>query len=75
MFVLKIEDFRSRHGRVPTDIEAQAIRTALDRGATPEGCLCYRRVSTHEYVIWIQARTVGNSVVYESRTREWEERG
>lgn len=74
-FVQKIEEFRNRHRRVPTDVEAEEIRAALGWGATPEGCPCYRRDSMHSYIIWIQGRTLGDSVVYHSTTLAWEERG
>jgi len=62
----KIEAYRSVHGALPPDLEAVGIPERM------EGPIYYRREDDREYILWF-GTTLGESVIYSSKTRQWDQ--
>ena len=65
--VEKIERFRTENGRLPHDL------TELGMEEKMEGPLYYQKESDADYLVSF-GLTLGESMVYDSRTKEWGER-
>jgi hypothetical protein len=62
--------FRSENGRLPNDQEALRLRNSAVSALTEE-CPCYELSNKDTYFIWFGGKTLGSSLVYDSRTRSW----
>ena len=69
----RIEAYRAREGRLPTDAEGDAMLEATRRN--PDGCPCYRKTSPDQYILWFQGRSVGASLTFRSDVGAWTEGG
>jgi hypothetical protein len=69
-----IEAFRRQNGRLPTEAEADRLLRPFQPYG-PMGCPCYRVETPGLYILWFQGRSVGDSLKYDSATREWREVG
>ena len=65
--VLKIENFKTENGFLPSDLEDLGIEETL------EGPLFYEKVDSVNYVVWF-GTTLGESMIYYSDTQEWDYR-
>jgi hypothetical protein len=75
LIIGKIEEFRSTHNRLPTQNEFYSILNNLSLHKKDESCPCYNQNDNYRYYIWYSGKSVGESFMYDSKTREWGRRG
>jgi hypothetical protein len=68
------ESYRAMHGYVPTEEEIAVAGKKAGRELS-ERCPCYQRVGNSDYVVWFGYQTVGTSMVYRSKNKEWQPEG
>jgi hypothetical protein len=62
--VAKIEKFRNEKGGLPDSLSETGIVE------TEEGPVYYRKESESKYILWF-GKELGESVVYDSETKQW----
>ena len=62
--VVKIEKFRNEKGRLPDSLSETGI------AETESGPIYYRKESESKYILWF-GKGLGESVVYDSETKQW----
>jgi len=60
----KIENFRNEKGRLPDSLSEVGIVE------TESGPIYYRKESESKYILWF-GKGLGESVVYDSETKQW----
>src|SRR5688572_10082892 len=60
-----IEEFVTTHHRLPNDLCEVRLKCQED------GPIYYRKDNEREYIVWYGTR-LGSSVIYESKTRKWD---
>jgi hypothetical protein len=63
--IAKVEAFRARHGRLPETLRDVGIND-------PDLNVHYDKIDENEYRVWFGISSVGESEVYDSRTKKWD---
>lgn len=63
--IVRVEAYRASNGRLPQNLEEIGIN---DANLTVH----YRKVNEEEYLVWFGRYSVGESEIFDSRTRKWE---
>ena len=73
VIVKKIDYFQNTYSRLPNDEEFNKIIKELGYKGD-ESCPCYNKVSENEYDLWF-GLSLGESMVYNSKTKQWSKQG
>jgi hypothetical protein len=66
--IMELDTFFKNNSKYPDSLEVLGIEETL------EGLIFYKKISDQEYEIWF-GTTLGNSMVYNSKTKKWHEEG
>ena len=73
VIVKKIDYFQNTYSRLPNDEEFYKIIKELGF-KVDEGCPCFNKESDSEYILWF-GLSLGESMVYNSKTKQWSKQG
>jgi hypothetical protein len=63
--IARVDAFRASHGRLPENLEEIGIND-------PDLTVYYRKVNDEEYLVWFGRYSVGESEIFDSRTKKWQ---
>jgi hypothetical protein len=66
--VAKVEEFRQTHGKLPESLDEIGIQVKSESDPP----VYYRKESNDHYIVWY-GLSLGESMVYDSQTKKWEE--
>jgi len=73
VIVKKLYYFQNTYSRLPNDEEFYKIIKELGYKGD-ESCPCYNKVSENEYDLWF-GLSLGESMVYNSKSKKWSKQG